>query len=89
MVADPDRYAAFNDTAVEQLGRLVLRDLTITGVVQLLARDRVRGGHVEAHNIDIVAADARSYNHWPKGYGVEVIPGAFTLWNQQACQSAL
>ena len=81
---DPDRYAVFNDTGVDGLGRLVLSSLRITGVVRLLARDRVRNGHVEAHGIDIVAADARGYDVRPKGYGVEVIPGAFTLWNQQA-----
>jgi hypothetical protein len=84
LVTDPDRCAVFNDTSVEQLGRLVLRDLTITGVVQLLARDRVRGGHVEAHDIDVVAADARAYDERPKGYGVEVVTGAFTLWNQHS-----
>lgn len=82
LIADPTRRAVFNDTGIEQLGRLVLRDLTITGLVQLLARDRVRGAHVEAHNIDIVAADARGFDERPKGYGVEIIPGAFTLWNQ-------
>jgi hypothetical protein len=84
LFADPDRRAVCNDTAIERLGRLVLRSLTVTGVVQLLARDKVRGGHVEAHGIDIVAADARGYDERPGGYGVEVIPGAFTLWNQQA-----
>jgi len=52
-------------------------------VVQLLARGRVRGGHVEARDVDIMAADARGYDERPKGYGVEVIPGGFTLWNQQ------
>jgi hypothetical protein len=31
-----------------------------------------------------VAADARPYEERPKGYGVEVIPGAFTLWNQHS-----
>lgn len=84
LIADPDKRALFNDTGVEQLGQLVLRDLTVEGVVQLLARDQVRGGHVDAHSIDIVAADARGYQERPKGYGVEVIPGAFTLWNQHA-----
>jgi hypothetical protein len=82
--ADANRRAIFNDTKIEQLGRLVLRDVRTTGVVQLLARDAVRGGHVEVENMDIVAADARGYGERPKGYGVEVIPGAFTLWNQQA-----
>ena len=79
----PGRRALFNDTSVERLGRIVLRNLRATGVVQLLARDEVRSGHVEAENIDIVAADARGYEERPKGYGVEVLPGAFTLWNQQ------
>jgi hypothetical protein len=84
LVADPDKRALFNDTSVEHLGRHLLRDLTVNGVVCLLARDQVRGGHVEASNIDIVAADARGYDERPKGYGVEVIPGAFTLWNQHS-----
>ena len=82
--ADPDRRALFNDTSAERLGRLVLRNLRTTGVVQLLACGKVRSGHVEAENVDIAAADARGYDERPKGYGVEVIPGAFTLWNQQA-----
>jgi hypothetical protein len=81
---DPDRRAIFNDTQVESLGQLVLRDLSIVGTIRLLARDRIRGGHVEAENIDIVAADARGFGERPKGYGVEVIPGAFVVWNQQA-----
>ena len=82
--ADVDSRALFNDTKVERLGRLVLRNLRVSGRVQLLARDNIRSGQVEAHNIDIVAADARGYNERPKGYGVEVVPGAFVLWNQQA-----
>jgi hypothetical protein len=83
LATDPDRRAIFNDTRVDALGRLVLHDLSVAGVVQLLARDSVRGGHVEAHDIDIWAADARGYDERPKGYGVEVVPGAFTLWNQR------
>ena len=83
LFADPDKHAVFNDTSVEHWGRLVLRDLTLTGGVQLLARDRVRGGHVEARNIDVMAADARGHDEMPNGYGVTVVRGAFTLWNQQ------
>jgi hypothetical protein len=86
---DPDRRALFNDTHVETLGRLVLRELSTVGSVRLLARDRVRGGHVEAESIDIVAADAREFSERPKGFGVEVIPGAFVLWNQQADRAVM
>jgi len=81
---DPDRRALYNDTGVGSLGRLVLRDLSIVGTIRLLARDQVRGGHIDAENIDIVSADARGFGDRPTGYGVEVIPGAFVLWNQQA-----
>ncbi|MGF6446146.1 hypothetical protein [Paraburkholderia youngii] len=83
VATDPDRRAIFNDTRVDGFGRLVLRHLSVAGVVQLLARDSVAGGHVEAHDIDIWAADARGYEERPKGYGVEVVPGVFTLWNQR------
>ena len=84
LVTDIDKWAVFNDTSVDQLGRLLLQNLVVHGAVLLLARDKVRGGHVEAHDVDIVAADARGYDVRPAGFGVEVIPGAFTLWNQQA-----
>jgi hypothetical protein len=82
LIADADRRVLFNDASRPTLGRMELEKLQVTGVVQLLASDAVRGGHVEAHGIDIAAADARGYDRRPKGYGVEVLPGAFTLWNQ-------
>ena len=83
LIADPGRRAIFNDSTMERLGRLVLRDLRVSGVVRVLAREAIRGGHIESHDIHIVAADARAYDERPKGYGVEVVPGAFTIWNQQ------
>ena len=83
LLADPERCAVCNDTAVDGLGRILLRELRTVGAVRILARDRVRSGHVEAHGVDVEAADARGYEVRPKGYGVEVIPGAFMVWNQQ------
>jgi hypothetical protein len=84
LAVDPSRRALFNDTSVAHLGSLLLRDLRIVGVVRLLATAQVSGGHVEANGIEVEAADARGYDTRPRGYGVEVVPGAFTLWNQQA-----
>lgn len=83
LVADANKRIIFNDTSVSDFGLLELQNLTLTGVVQILATNAVRAGHVEAHNIEIVAADARAYDVRPKAYGVEVIPGVFTVWNQQ------
>jgi hypothetical protein len=89
LIADPDRFAVFNDTTVDQFGRLVLRNLRSTGAVQILARERIRGGHVEADGIHVMAADASAHDRRPKGYGVEVIPDALTLWNQQTDPSVV
>jgi hypothetical protein len=65
LITDPERRAVFNDTHVEHMGRLVLRKLRFTGAVQPLVRYKVRGGHVEAEDIDILAADVRGYRERP------------------------
>lgn len=82
--ASPDKRSIFNDTSVTGLGRLSLAGVTVIGQVQILARDKVRSGHVEVDGLDIIAADARARSERPQGYGVYVIQGAFTLWNMQA-----
>jgi hypothetical protein len=79
----PERRAVFNDTSVATLGRVQLRGVSTQGRVQILARDRVRGGHIEVNGLDIVAADARAERERPHGYGVSVLQGALTLWNMQ------
>lgn len=72
-----------NDDSVPSLGTLELRNLRVTGQVQLLARHEVRDGHIEVAGLDIVAADTRNVTDRPHAYGVSVLQGAFTLWNQQ------
>jgi len=86
--ASADQRAIFNDTGVESLGRIRLIRITTVGQVQLLARDTVRSGHVEVDGLDIVAADTRAQGDRPYGFGVNVIQGAFTLWNLQTDESA-
>ena len=80
---DPDRRAVFNDTTVDALGTIRLAAVTATGQVQVLARDRVRGGHLVVKGLDVVAADVRDRADRPALLGVGALQGAFTLWNQQ------
>jgi hypothetical protein len=79
----PEKRAIFNDSAMPTLGRTVLRGVTTIGRVQILAREKVRAGHVEIEGLDIIVADARGEAERPRGYGVNVLQGAFTLWNMQ------
>jgi hypothetical protein len=83
LTVEPTRRAIANDTSVEDLGTLRLTGLTVLGQVQLLARDRVRAGHVSIDRLDIVAADTRERSERPALLGVGVVQGAFTLWNMQ------
>ncbi len=87
--ASPDKRAIFNDTTVDSLGRIFLGGISAIGQVQILARDKIRNGHVDVDGLDIVAADARGQSDRLNGYGVDVLQGAFTLWNMQADESVV
>ncbi len=82
--ASDAQRAIFNDHSVASLGRIKISSVTARGQVQLLARDQVRAGHVEVNGLDIVSADATAQTDMPRGYGVSVLQGAFTLWNMQS-----
>jgi hypothetical protein len=58
--AAPAKRAVFNDATVPTLRRIELHGVTTTGRVQILVRDRVRGGHIEVDGLDIIAADTRA-----------------------------
>ncbi len=83
IVVSPTRQAISNGTDLASLGRIALLGLTVTGNVRLLAAGQVRSGHVEARNIHVRDADARDFEQRPEGFGVQVVAGVFTLWNQQ------
>ncbi len=87
--AAPDKRAIFNDANIDSLGHIVLASVSTIGQVQILARGKVRAGHVEVNGLDVIAADARAQPERPQGFGVHVLQGAFTLWNMQADASVV
>ncbi|MGA7172946.1 MAG: hypothetical protein WBR23_01365 [Candidatus Dormiibacterota bacterium] len=78
-----DEVPVLNDTSVADLGRLTLRNVRTVGQVLLRARDAVRSGHLQVEGLRIDSADVRGRVDRPRGFGVEALQGAFTLWNQQ------
>jgi hypothetical protein len=83
IVADPNHRAILNSSEVESLGTLNLHTVKTIGQIQLLATRSVQSGHVIAQNVDVIEADVRDRVDRPNGFGVYVLQGAFTLWNQQ------
>ena len=89
LITEPSGRAVFNDTGVDGFGVVEIARLRVTGCVRLLAQGNAKGGHVDARDILVEAADARGFDERPSGYGVEIVPGAFTLWNLQGDPAAI
>jgi hypothetical protein len=83
LVTSPAKRAVWNDWTADDLGTIELHGLHTIGRVQIMAKDKVRGGRIEVDDLDIVSADARAEPERPHAYGVRVLQGAFTLWNMQ------
>lgn len=81
IVAAPDTRAIFAVAGHEDMGELELRNLTVTGQVGLIFRSGVKSARVVADNVHVAACDTRSYSEQPQKYGVNVLQGAFTVYN--------
>lgn len=81
--------AILNDTTVADFGTLSLRDVRVAGQVLLLAEDAVRSGHVQVEGLTVLSADVRGRAERPRGFGVEALQGAFTLWNRQRARDVV
>ena len=68
----PDKRAIYTLSNHDDLGILKLKDLTITGQVQILTRGTTKKAKLIAENIDIVSCDSRRYSEQPQKYGVNV-----------------
>lgn len=78
---NPNNRAIYTLSNYPDLGTLSLKNLTITGQVQILTRAGTNKTTLIADNIDIAACDARKYSEQPQKYGVNVYQGAFTVYN--------
>ena len=83
LVTSVDRCAIWNDESVPDLGTLCISKVRTVGRVRILARHKVRAGHVDVRSLEILAADSRTAEERPNDFGVFVLQGAFTLWNLQ------
>jgi len=78
---NPGNRAIYALSNHPDLGTLTLKNLTLTGQVQILTRAGTDNTVLIADSIDIVSCDARRYSEQPQKYGVNVYQGAFTVYN--------
>lgn len=77
----PNNRAIYILSNHPNLGELSLKNLTVSGQVQILTRAGTKKTKLIADQIDIVACDSRRYCEQPQKYGVNVFQGAFTVYN--------
>lgn len=80
---EPHRRALFLTAPAEAIGNLRLDRLRTVGCIRLIPEGDAVGGHVEVKDVCILEADARGFEERPAGFGVEIVPAAFTLWNRR------
>ncbi|HYK76538.1 MAG TPA: hypothetical protein VEV16_06150 [Daejeonella sp.] len=78
---NPSNRAVYTLSGRPDLGTLTLKNLTITGQVQILIRNGTDKANLVAEQVDVVACDSRCYSEQPQKYGVNVYQGAFTVYN--------
>lgn len=63
---NPNNRAIYTLSNHPDLGTLTLKNLTISGQVQILTRAGTNKTNLVAENVDIVACDARRYSEQPR-----------------------
>ncbi|MCU9534022.1 hypothetical protein [Streptococcus sp. CSL10205-OR2] len=77
----PAKRAIYIDSTRMDLGQMALKNLVVTGMVQLMTRGINKTLSVVIDELDIVSADSRFYPERPMKYGVNVYQGALTIYN--------
>ncbi len=75
--------AIYNDSSVEDAGTLRLENVETVGQIYLAAAGATKKIRVETNGVFVRSADVRGRAEQPHGFGVDVLQGGVTLWNQQ------
>jgi hypothetical protein len=81
IITPPSCRAIYLCAGIADMGSIRLSNLSVVGQVSLIARTGTDKVTIDARQVDIVAADARHYHEQPQKYGVNVLQGAFTVYN--------
>ncbi|WP_281612984.1 hypothetical protein [Flammeovirga sp. SubArs3] len=77
----PVNRALFISSIHENLGKVTLQNLNVTGQIQLITRETTQQLQLKINAIDIVSADVRQRKETQSYFGVEVVQGALTVFN--------
>lgn len=78
-----DEQAVYNDLNITDAGTMRLENVETIGQIAIVAAGKVKTIRVETDGVFVRAASVRGRSMQPHGYGVDVLQGGFTLWNQQ------
>ncbi|MGV3023748.1 hypothetical protein ACEE60_08950 [Streptococcus suis] len=65
----------------DNFGQISLENLIVDGQISMIFRAPTMTAHVDTHNVLVRKADTRTYLEQPQKYGVNVLQGAYTIYN--------
>lgn len=81
IISSPSARAVFLVAGQANYGNIELTNLIVTGQVGLILRTGSLQAAITADNVHVAACDSRGYTEQPQKYGVNVLQGAFTVYN--------
>lgn len=78
----PQQRALYNESDNYFTGNFSIQNVTVTGLVAFIIKNGRETIHFDIDDLFIVNADATQQAEHPEGFGVAVLQGALTLWNQ-------
>ncbi|EFR43653.1 hypothetical protein [Streptococcus pseudoporcinus] len=73
----------------KEFGKINLKNLEVDGQVSLIFRNPTLTADVTVEKVHVNSADTRTYLEQPQKYGVNVLQGAFTLYNFNPSQDSV
>lgn len=81
IMTTPAARAIYAQTGLEDMGRIALSNLAVTGQVSIIVRSGTSRLDLAVDDLHIAACDARHHSEQPQKYGVNVYQGALTVYN--------
>ncbi|MEG1586438.1 MAG: hypothetical protein RR346_06145, partial [Bacteroidales bacterium] len=86
---DPDKRAIYQDQEMESISTQHLSRLSVSGQISFIMTDKTKKGRIDASFIHVKEASTMHLKERPNRFAVDIVQGAFTIWNQSENDSEI
>lgn len=79
---DPDQRAIYQDQEMESMSTHHLSRLSVQGQISFIIGDKTQKGRIDVSFVHVKQAATMQLTDRPNRFGVDMLQGAFTIWNK-------